>query len=193
VGKVLDQWRLVLQVMGLVTFANVIFYLAFVYLVDLAGQKSGQAAAANTIATVIQTAGLFLVIWGGHLADRHGMMPVNRWGNALLILMTPIALLIGQQGQLLQLGIAELLLVAPVMVTMGAQGVLGVMLVPERQRCAVFSIAYSLAMALFAGTSPLVASWLAEQQRAVWIVPYTLIYGAVAMITVQRIRPVAVR
>jgi MHS family proline/betaine transporter-like MFS transporter len=190
-AQVKGQWRLLVQVIGLVTFANVIFYLAFVYLVDLTGQGSGRPAAANTIATVIQTAGLFLVIWGGALADRYGMKPVNRWGNALLVLLAPVALLIGLQGRLISLAMAQLLVVVPVMVTMGAQGVLGVLLVPERQRCSVFSIAYSLAMALFAGTAPLVASWLAAQQWSAWIVPYALIYGVAALITVHRIRPLA--
>lgn len=191
--QVLGQWRLVLQVIGLVSFANVIFYLAFVYLVDLSGQRSGNAAAANTIATVIQTAGLLLAIWGGQLSDRFGMVPVNRWGNSVLVLLAPIGLLIGQRGGLIDLGIAQLLLVGPVMVTMGAQGVLGVLLVPERQRCAVFSIAYSLAMALFAGTAPLVASWLAAQHWSAVTVPYTLVFGAAALMTVQRIRHAGVR
>jgi len=191
--QMFGEWRLVLQVIALVSFANVIFYLAFVYLVDLSGQRSGNAAAANTIATVIQTAGLLLAIWGGRLADRHGMVPVNRWGNLVLVVLTPIGLLIGLQVQLMHLALAQLLLVAPVMVTMGAQRVLGVKLVPQRQRCAVFSIAYSLAMALFAGTAPLVASWLAEQQWSALTIPYTLIYGAAALITVQRIRYAGVR
>lgn len=191
--QVLGQWRLVLQVIGLVTFANVLFYLGFVYLVDLTGQRSGQPVVANTIATVIQTGGLFLVIWGGHLADRYGMKPVNRWGNVLLVLLAPIALLIGLQGGLVPLAIAQVVLVAPVMVTMGAQGVLGVLLVPARQRCSVFSIAYSLAMALFAGTAPLVASWLTERQWSSWVVPYTLLYGAAALITLPRIRVAAIR
>ena len=185
--EVLGQWRLVLQVIALVSFANVIFYLSFVYLVDLTGARTGQPAAANTIATVIQTMGLLLAIWGGRLADRYGMVRVNRWGNALLVLVAPMGLLIGGQGQLLSLGIAQMLLVTPVMVTMGAQGVLGVLLVPEQQRCAVFSIAYSLAMALFAGTAPLVASWLATQQWSAWIVPYVLLYGAAALLTLQRL------
>ena len=191
--QVLEQWRLVLQVIALVSFANVIFYLAFVYLVDLAGQRSGNAAAANTIATVIQTAGLLLAIWGGLLTDRFGMVPVNRWGNLALVLVTPIGLLIGQRGDLIHLAFAQLLLVAPVMVTMGAQGVLGVLMVPEGQRCAVFSIAYSLAMALFAGTAPLAASWLAAQQWSGFTVPYTLIYGAAALVTVQRLRHASLR
>ena len=32
------------------------------------------------------------------------------------------------------------------------------------------------------------ASWLAAQQWSAWIVPYVLIYGAAALITVQRLR-----
>ena len=191
--QVLQQWRLVLLVIALVSFANVVFYLAFVYLVDFSGQHSNNPAAANTIATVVQTVGLLLAIGGGHLADRFGMVPVNRWGNLLLILLAPLGLLIGLQGQLCTLALAQVLLVAPVMVTMGAQGVLGVVLVPQRQRCAVFSIAYSLAMALFAGTSPLVATWL-QAQQAGWLIPlYVLIFGAAALVAVDRTRHAGVR
>jgi MHS family proline/betaine transporter-like MFS transporter len=192
-GQVAQQWRLVLLVIALVSFANMIFYLAFVYLVDFTGQTSGSSAAANSIATMIQTVGLLIAILGGHLADRFGMVPVNRWGNLVLILLAPLGLSIGLQGQLTTLAIAQCLLVAPVMVTMGAQGVLGVVLVPTGQRCAVFSIAYSLAMALFAGTAPLVATWLHDSQAS-WITPlYALPFGAVALIAVSRSRHAGIR
>jgi MHS family proline/betaine transporter-like MFS transporter len=190
--QVLQQWRLVLLVIALVSYANMIFYLAFVYLVDLTGQASGSSAA-NTIATVVQTAGLLIAILGGHLADRFGMVPVNRWGNRVLLVLAPLGLAIGLQGQLTSLAIAQCLLVAPVMVTMGAQGVLGVVLVPVRQRCAVFSIAYSLAMALFAGTAPLAASWLQDSQAS-WLIPlYALPFGAAALVAVNRTRHAGVR
>lgn len=183
------QWRLVLRVIGLVSFANVIFYLAFVYLVDATGQQLGSSAAANTVATVLQTLGLPLVILGGHLADRHGLVVVNRWGNLTLLLVMPAGLLLGGQGSLAGLTAALALLLAPLMITMGAQGVLGVVLVPPHQRCAVFSIAYSLAMALFAGTAPLVATWLQERQHWPWGIPlYALIYGVLALWAVQSSR-----
>ena len=184
--QVLQQWRLVLQVMGLVSFANVVFYLAFVFLVDHTGLRMGNSAAANTVATVMQTIGLPLVVLGGHLADRHGLVRVNRWGNLVLLLVMPAGLLIGQQGTLpgLVLGLALLLL--PLMATMGAQGVLGVALVPLRQRCAVFSIGYSLAMALFGGTAPLMATWLLERQHWPWGTPlYALLYGLFALWALQ--------
>jgi MFS transporter, MHS family, proline/betaine transporter len=191
--QVLQQWRLVLMVIALVSFANMIFYLSFVYLVDLTAQRSGNTAAANSIATLIQTAGLLIAVLGGHLADRYGMVRVNRWGNVVLLLLAPLGLAIGLQGQLGSLVLAQGLLVAPVMVTMGAQGVLGVVLIPQRQRCAVFSIAYSLAMALFAGTAPLLASWL-QNHQASWLTPlYALPFGVAAVLAVNRSRHAGVR
>jgi MHS family proline/betaine transporter-like MFS transporter len=183
--QVLQQWPLVLRVMALVSFANVVFYLGFVFLVDHCGQQLGNSAAANTVSTVLQTLGLPLVVWGGHLADRWGLVAVNRWGNGLLILVVPGALLLGLQGSVASLSLALALLLVPLMVTMGAQGVLGVLLVPPGQRCAVFSIAYSLAMALFAGTAPLVASWF-QHQQASWLTPlYALLFGAAALGALQ--------
>jgi MHS family proline/betaine transporter-like MFS transporter len=187
--QVAQQWRLVLQVMGLVSFANVVFYVCFVFLVDHAGQQAGSTAGANSVSTVVQTLGLPLVVLGGQLADRFGLIRVNRWGNGLLLLVMPLALLIGQGGSLVNLAMAQGLMVLPLMATMGAQGVLGVALVPMRQRCAVFSIAYSLAMALFAGTAPLMASWLLVEHQWAWGTPlYCLFYGAVALWAVQASR-----
>jgi MHS family proline/betaine transporter-like MFS transporter len=163
------QWRLVLRIGALVSFANVVFYVLFVYLVDYSGNQRGSSvAAANTTATVIQTLGLPLVVLGGVLVDRYGKVSINRIGNLLLAFTTPVVLplvqLAGPRGLLL----GQALGVLPVMLTMGAQGVMAVEMVPERHRCTVFSIAYSLAMALFAGTSPLVCSWLLEKQGWQW-------------------------
>jgi MHS family proline/betaine transporter-like MFS transporter len=168
-GEVGAQWRLVLRIGALVSFANVVFYVLFVYLVDYSGnQKGSSLAAANTTATVIQTLGLPLVVLGGLLVDRYGKVPINRMGNLLLAVTTPVVLplvqLAGPRGLLL----GQALGVLPVMLTMGAQGVMAVEMVPHRQRCTVFSIAYSLAMALFAGTAPVVCSWLLERQGWQW-------------------------
>jgi len=75
------------------------------------------------------------------------------------------------------------------MITMGAQGVLGVVLIPPRHRCAVFSIAYSLAMALFAGSAPLLATWLLERQHWPWATPlYALVHGLLALWAIRSSR-----
>jgi hypothetical protein len=122
--EALGQWRLGLQVIALISFANVCFYQGFFYLVDVTTQRSGATFAANTIATLVQ-------------------------------------------------GIR--LLLAP------------------RQRCAVFSIAYALASALFAGTTPLVSSWLTAL-HADWAVPlYALPYGCAALIAIDASRHAGLR
>jgi MHS family proline/betaine transporter-like MFS transporter len=187
--ELLGAWRLVLRVMGLVSFANVVFYLAFVFLVDFTGQHLGDSATANSIATLLQTLGLPLVLLGGHLADRWGLAEANRWGNLALMVVTPIGLVIGLQGSGSALALALAVLLLPLMATMGAQGVLGVALVPVDQRCAVFSIGYSLAMALFAGSAPLVATWFRQQQLGSWATAsYALLFGVWALVAVRQSR-----
>ena len=187
--ELLGAWRLVLQVMGLVTFANVVFYLAFVFLVDFTGEQLGDSATANSVATLLQTIGLPLVLLGGALADRWGLARANRWSNLALMVVTPIGLLIGLQGTASSLALALAVLLLPLMATMGAQGVLGVALVPVHQRCAVFSIGYSLAMALFAGSSPLVATWFRQEHVERWAIPaYALVFGLWALVAVRRSR-----
>jgi len=175
------QWRLVVRICALVAFANVVFYVMFVYLVDyngpptpLAGASTSSITAsasgpsATTVTTVLQTLGVPLVILGGSLADRLGRLRSNRLGNLALALVTPLAVSLAQRGGVLGLAGGQLLVLLPVMATIGAQGVLAVELVPARQRCTVFSLAYSLSMALFAGSSPLVCSWLLQQQGWTW-------------------------
>lgn len=168
-AEVRQQGPLVLRIIALVSFANVVFYVLFVYLVDYSAHQPGSSLAqANTTSTVIQTLGLPLVLLGGVLADRWGKLQVNRLGTLLLALVTPIALPVVQLAGPSGLVMGQLLGVLPVMMSMGGQGVLAVEWVPVRQRCTVFSIAYSLAMALFAGTAPVVCSWLLEEQGWQW-------------------------
>ena len=98
-GEIGGQWRLVLRIAALVSFANVVFYVLFVYLVDFSGHQVGSSLGqANATSTVIQTLGLPLVVLGGVLVDRYGQVPVNRFGNLLLAFITPVALPLVQLG-----------------------------------------------------------------------------------------------
>ncbi len=38
-------------------------------------------------------------------------------------------------------------------------------MLPKEVRCTVFSVSYSLAMGLFAGTAPMVAEWMLEMEQ----------------------------
>ncbi|MEB3308197.1 MAG: MFS transporter [Cyanobacteriota bacterium] len=182
-GELRRQGALVLRIAALVAFANVMFYVLFVFLVDLVGHRSGSSMAeANGITTLIQTVGLPLVLLGGVLADRIGRVPVNRWGNLLLAAATPVVLPLALAGGSRGLALSQAIGVIPVMLTMGAQGVMAVELVPVRQRCTIFSIAYSLSMALFAGTAPLICSWLLLERGWPWAPQiYCLLYALPAL------------
>lgn len=184
--EVRRQGPLVLRIAALVAFANVMFYVLFVFLVDHVGHQSGSSMAeANAVTTVVQTLGLPVVLLGGVLVDRWGKVPVNRWGNLLLAAVTPIVLPLALSGGSRGLALAQAVGVVPVMLTMGAQGVMAVELVAPRQRCTVFSISYSLSMALFAGTSPLVCSWLLEQGWQWGPLAYCLLYAIPALWAVR--------
>jgi MHS family proline/betaine transporter-like MFS transporter len=186
------HWRLVLWISALVSFANVMFYVMFVYFVDHAAHGGGGTAMGptSTITTVVQACGIPLVLLGGLLTDRLGPWPVNWWANLLLLLLAPLALPLAQAGGVVGLALGQVLVVGPVMVLLGSQGLLAVQQVPARLRCTVFSVAYSLAMALFAGTGPLVCSWLLEQRGLVWgPTVYCLLFAIPALLALRQIRP----
>ena len=184
--ELVTRWRLVLKVMALVGFTNVVFYLAMVFLVDFSVRQSGEAAAANANASAIQTGGVLLVMASGVLADRFGLLRINRWGNVAALLLVVPALWLGLQGTVLTMTIALLLLVVPLMMVLGTQGLLGALLVPSRERCAVFSLAYSLSVALFGGTAPLLAGWLIDQQAVGWLLFYPVPLGVLCLIALSR-------
>ncbi len=53
----------------------------------------------------------------------------------------------------------------PTGVVFGAQGVTISEMLPKGVRCTVFSVSYSLAMGLFAGTAPMVAEWMLKKEN----------------------------
>lgn len=167
--QVLHQWPLMLRVAALISFSNVVFYILFVFLVDYSGhQPGGRMADANAIATVIQALGMPVVVAGGWLADRVGRVTLTRWTTLALTGLTLPCILGAQTGGVSGLIIGQGLAMVPIMLLFGAQGVLIARLVDPKERCAVFSISYSLAIALFAGTAPLVAGWLLSGLNLTW-------------------------
>lgn len=161
-------WRVLVKIAALVSFSNVLFYVQFVYFVDYVSKHGGSMQSANTIATIVQMLGVPLIVLGGWLADKIGRVQIttySTWAGAILVIPCVLA---AQMGGLLGLAISQALIVAPVMILFGAQGVLISHLVKPEERCSVFAIGYSLSVALFAGTAPLMVSWLLEVQQWIW-------------------------
>ena len=184
------QWRLLIRVAALISFSNVVFYVLFVYLVDYVGhQGDGRMRDANTITTVVQALGLPVIVAGGWLADKIGRVTLTRLVALGLGVVAIPCILAAQTGGPLGLAIGQGVAMVPIMLSFGSQGVLIARLVRPEERCAVFSISYSLAIALFAGTGPLVASWLLEGLRWTWgPALYCMLYAAPALLALRGLR-----
>lgn len=182
-------WRTLVQIAALISFSNVLFYVQFVYFVDYAAKHGGSMQSANTVATAIQFIGIPLVVLGGWLADKIGRVKITwyaTWAGAILCIP---AILASQLGGVIGLAIGQVLIVAPVMLLFGAQGVLISRLVKPEQRCSVFAIGYSLAVAIFAGTAPMVTAWLLEINAWTWgPAAYCFIYAIPAIYALHSLR-----
>lgn len=182
-------WRTLVQIAALISFSNVLFYVQFVYFVDYAAKHGGSMQSANTVATAIQFVGIPLVVLGGWLADKIGRVKITwyaTWAGAILCIP---AILASQLGGVIGLAIGQGLIVAPVMLLFGAQGILISRLVKPEQRCSVFAIGYSLAVAIFAGTAPMVTAWLLEINAWTWgPAAYCFIYAIPAIYALHSLR-----
>ena len=187
--EVAHGWRVLVQIAALISFSNVLFYVQFVYFVDYAAKHGGSMQSANTVATVIQFVGIPLVVLGGWLADKIGRIKITwyaTWAGAILCIP---AILTSQLGGVVGLAIGQSLIVAPVMMLFGAQGILISRLVKPEQRCSVFAIGYSLAVAIFAGTAPMVTAWLLEIKAWTWgPAAYCFIYAIPAIYALRSLR-----
>ncbi len=187
--EVAHGWKVLVQIAALISFSNVLFYVQFVYFVDYAAKHGGSMQSANTVATAIQFVGIPLVVLGGWLADKIGRIKITwyaTWAGAILCIP---AILASQLGGVIGLAIGQSLIVAPVMILFGAQGILISRLVKPEQRCSVFAIGYSLAVAIFAGTAPMVTAWLLEINAWIWgPAAYCFIYAIPAIYALHSLR-----
>ena len=187
--EVAHGWRVLVQIAALISFSNVLFYVQFVYFVDYAAKHGGSMQSANTVATAIQFVGIPLVVLGGWLADKIGRIKITWYATWVGAILCIPAILASQFGGVIGLAIGQSLIVAPVMLLFGAQGILISRLVKPEQRCSVFAIGYSLAVALFAGTAPMVTAWLLEINAWTWgPAAYCFIYAIPAIYALHSLR-----
>ena len=151
------------QVMALVCTSNVIFYLLYVFLVTHSSTTAADGVAARTITSVVQLVGIGITTLAGWLVDRFGLIRINVGGTVAMLATCLPAIAIGLNGSPITLLLALSLATPALMMILGSQGLLGVAIAPTKQRCGVFSIAYSTSVALFGGTAPLIATWMVEQ------------------------------
>jgi MFS transporter, MHS family, proline/betaine transporter len=190
-----NYWKDLAKIIGIVTGANVTLYLVFVFAVDVAARRASglPAEAINSIALVVT---LPCIALGGWWSDIKGRRPVSIITNAIILVLGIPALSLCFNFELWPGGpqfapataflTGQILMAIPMGLVFGVQGAMVAELLPKGVRCMVFSVAYSLAMALFAGSSPVIAEWLMNRQGwSLGPAAYMLIWVFIAIISVK--------
>lgn len=155
------HWPAMLRVAGFNVLNGVAFYLLFVYgatwLTEVVRLDAGRALQINTISMLVL---LVLIPLAGALSDRIGRKPPLVAACTLLfVLAWPLFWLMHHPDPRMALA-GQVAFALPIALFLGVGPVAMTELFPARVRCSAVSIGYNLALAIFGGTTPLVATWL---------------------------------
>lgn len=178
-------WRVIIQMIVLLIPTSVIYFLIFVYAASyLTKDMHFSTAQALDISTINLIVIAFLALAAGYLSDRFGrraLMMVGSVGTLLFAL--PLWLLMHEQSLpvvfLGQLGFAAFNAIGWAL----ALTVLSEM-VPTRVRCSAVSLGYNLCLAIFGGTTPLVATYLVSRTSDDFAPAYYAMAAALVSIVV---------
>jgi MHS family citrate/tricarballylate:H+ symporter-like MFS transporter len=193
--SMLDNWGLVLAGMLLVALTTVSFYLITIYTPTFG--KAVLKLSTRDSLLVTLAVGISNLVWlpvMGALSDRVGRWPIMLGATALTVLTAyPAMLWLVDAPSLAHMVLVELWLSFLYASYNGATIVALTEVVPSRIRTAGFSLAYSVATALFGGFTPMVCTWLIEEtgNRAapgLWMTAAALA-SLVATIRVFDLRP----
>ena len=168
-----SHWRELVQSIGIVTGANVVLYLIFVFVLGVAMEAgASHIEEINTIGLAVTIPGTVL---GGWLSDRFGRKRISFITNLAMGVFAVPAFSLSvwfapwpggpSPGPAAAFLAGQLLMAVPLGIVLGVQGVMISEMLPREVRCTVFSVSYSLAMGLFAGTVPMVAEWMLKREN----------------------------
>ncbi|MBE9607436.1 MFS transporter [Acetobacteraceae bacterium H6797] len=188
----LEHWGLVLLGMMLVTMTTVSFYLITAYTPTYGKEVLHLAGNDALIVTVcVGLSNLFWLPIGGAISDRIGRFPVLV-GCCVLALLTayPAISWLVSAPSFTRLLVSLLWLSFIYGLYNGAMVVYLTEIMPVKIRTSGFSLAYSLATALFGGFTPLICTWLIHvtDNRAMpglWL-SFAALLGLIATLAVRR-------
>ncbi len=173
------EWRAVTQVIGINIFNAVGFYLMFVYAVTwLIKEVKVPRSDALDINSLSLAVLLVLVPVFGALSDKVGRKLLLLFGSGgavllgypLIVLMHHVDFAMVMMGQI---GFAILLAAY----LSGIPATLTEMF-PSRVRVSALSVGYNISLAIFGGTTPLVATWIIERSHDDLSIAWYLIFAA---------------
>ncbi|SAK43471.1 general substrate transporter [Caballeronia hypogeia] len=188
-----QQFRPMMQCVGLVLIFNVTDYMALSYLPSFL----------SATLHFDETHGLFLVLlvmllmipmtlYAGHLSDRIGRKPVMMVGCVGLLVLSIPALLLVRTGDVVPVFLGLLLLGALLSTFTGVMPSSLPALFPTRIRYGALAIGFNVSVSLFGGTTPLVTAWLVDATGNLMMPAYYLMAASViGMVSVFAMRETA--
>lgn len=190
-----SRWRVMLRVIAVVVGANAAFYAGFVYMTDAFSDATpGLAGRAQWANSVMLAGQALLMALGGWLSDRWGRRRVSVVATLLLLAVAWPAWRQFSHGSLEGLVTAQVLLSVPLGLLFGIQGAMVAELCPAQSRCTVYGVSYGAGIALFAGTVPVLATWMVGAMG--WRdgpILYVLATVVVSLFTLVLLRPADLR
>ncbi|WP_322040756.1 glycine betaine/L-proline transporter ProP [Burkholderia diffusa] len=191
----IEQWRPLLQCVGLVLIFNVTDYMALSYLPNyLSATLHFNETHGLFMVLLVMVLMMPMTLYAGHLSDRLGRKPVMMFGCVgLLALSVPALLLIRSGGMLAVFG--GMLIYGTLLSTFT-----GVMpsalpaLFPTRIRYGALAIGFNVSVSLFGGTTPLVTAWLVDRTGDLMMPAYYLMGASfIGIVSVLALRETARR
>ncbi|MCO1350691.1 glycine betaine/L-proline transporter ProP [Burkholderia vietnamiensis] len=190
-----EQWRPLLQCVGLVLIFNVTDYMALSYLPNyLSATLHFNETHGLFMVLIVMLLMMPMTLYAGHLSDRIGRKPVMMFGCVgLLVLSVPALMLIRTGGMLPVFG--GMLIYGTLLSTFT-----GVMpsalpaLFPTRIRYSALAIGFNVSVSLFGGTTPLVTAWLVDRTGDLMMPAYYLMGASfIGIVSVLALRESAQR
>ena len=178
---IVQQWKAILQVAGLVIIQNAGFYIVLVYMPTYFSQELGFTNRGSSLSTVITLlAAMALIPPLGALSDRVGRKPVLAASCVGFALLSYPLFLLMQQVSLFASVLAHVALGALLAIFLSTTIAALTELFPTRVRYGGFSIGYNISVAIFGGAAPFLATWLISVTGNPLSPAFYLVAGAVA-------------
>lgn len=162
---------------------------SFPAIVDLLGASSQVAFGANM--TGLITLGIFTLLFGA-LSDRIGRKPVLLIGSiGFLIVCVPGVALLWEPTEPWRVFLAAILAALPLAALAGSVQASLVERYPVALRGSAFGLVWALTMAIFGGTGPMIATFLAERGITFTMTLYFLTVFAAATVVGLRMKETA--
>jgi MFS transporter, MHS family, proline/betaine transporter len=187
---VVGQWHAILLCIGLVLVFNVNNYMVTAYMPTYLEAELGYS---STLALVVTLGAMVFMLASvtlfGRLSDRVGRRPVLLSGSLCAVVLSLPAFWMLQQGSLWAAALGVVVLAITLVHFSGAGPAALPAFFPTRVRYGALAISFNISVALFGGTTPLIAESLAQSTgnlySPAWLV---MAAGVVGVVVVWRMK-----